>query len=115
MADATALARGAKPLRVLNLATASTFHDWPGETSVSDPYLYSLLWKQGVLDPAPMQQTLRSQKYDLIVFRKDTMLVPAAPGDGLGQIMETMREFYRPLPSESLFQYWIRTRQPRSQ
>ena len=115
LADATALARGAKRLRVLNLATASTFHDWPGETSVNDPYLYSLLWKQGVLDPEPMRETLRDQRYDLIVFRKDTMLVPAASADGLGQIMETMREFYRPLKSESLFQYWIRTRQPQTQ
>jgi hypothetical protein len=93
-------------LRVLNLATASTFHDWPGETSVNDPYLYSLLWKHGVIAPAPMQQTLRSQAYDLIVFRKGTAPEPQA--NGLGQIMATMRDYYRPLKSESIFEYWIR-------
>jgi hypothetical protein len=113
MADAAALARGAKPLRVLNLATASTFHDWPGETSVNDPYLYSLLWKQGALDPAPMQETLRFQSYDLIVFRKDTMLVPAASGDGFWKIMETMRPATLPLKLVALTKDRPAVRQPR--
>jgi len=107
-ADAAALAPGARPLRVLNLASASTFYDWPGETAVNDPYLYSLLWKHGVLEPGPLQQTLGAQSYDLIVFRNGSAPGSDAPADGMGQIMATMREYYRPLPSDTIFQYWIR-------
>jgi len=36
VAEAQSLVPEAKPLRVLNLATASTFYDWPGETCVND-------------------------------------------------------------------------------
>jgi len=106
VADAHALAPEARPLRVLNLATASTFYDWPGETSVNDPFLYSLLWKHGVLDPKPLQQLLGARAYDLVVFRNGA--APGLEANGLGQIMVTLQEGYRPLPSESLFHYWIR-------
>jgi hypothetical protein len=108
ISDAKTLVPNARPLRVLNLATASTFFDWPGETSVNDPYLYSLLWEHGVLKPDPMMKELRAQTYDLIVFRIDAALVPGDRGDGMAQIMKTLRESYRPAANGMLLQYWVR-------
>ena len=105
--EAESLAPGAKPLRVLNLAGASTFFDWPGQTSVNDPYLYTLLWERGILKPDSMIRELRSQRYHFVVFRSDAILVPADRGDGMAQIMKALQESYRRAGYGVFLQYWV--------
>jgi hypothetical protein len=106
--EAKLVAPEARPLRVLNLAGASTFFDWPGETSVNDPYLYSLLWERGVLKPGAMIQALSTQTYDIVVFRNDAVLVASDRGDGMAEIMKAVREFYRPAGRGVFLHYWVR-------
>jgi len=110
VANAESLAAGAKPLRTLNLATASTFYDWPGETSVTDPYLYFLLWDRGVLSPQPIVQALKSQYYDVVVFRNDGVWMTSAHTDGVGVILRAVRDSYQLARSDAGFNYWTRIR-----
>ena len=107
-ANAESIAAGAKPLRTLNLATASTFYDWPGETSVTDPYLYFLLWDRGVLSPEPLVRALRSQFYDVVVFRNDGVWMTSAHTDGVGVILRAVRDSYQLARSDAGFDYWTR-------
>ena len=105
--EAKSLAPRADPLRVLNFAGASTFFDWPGKTSVNDPYLYTLLWEHGILKPDAMIRELHSQQYQLVVFRSDAVLAPSDRADGMGQIMKSLRESYRLAGYGVFLQYWV--------
>ena len=106
--EAGALISRTNELRVLNFAGANTFFDWPGETSLNDPYLYTLLWKQGVLKPDSMVRELRSQTYDLVVFWNDTVVGFGDRQDGLGRIVKALRESYRFAGKGAYVQYWVR-------
>jgi hypothetical protein len=108
MKEGQSLVPDANPLRILNMGAASTYFDWPGETSVNDPFLYSLLWEHGILKPDSMIRELQSQTYDLVVFRNDAMLASSGRGDGLGRIMKALRSSYRPAGQGAFLQYWTR-------
>jgi hypothetical protein len=108
MKEAESLVGRTNDLRVLNLADAPTYFEWPGETSVNDPFLYMLLWRRNVLKPDGLVRELRSQAYDFVVLQSGVVVSGAERSDGTGQIAKALRESYRFAGYGDYLQYWVR-------
>ena len=98
-------------LRVLNLASASVFFDWPGESAINDPYLYTLLWTKGALKPDSMIRELGGQSYDLVVLRSHTSVQSGDGQDPVSQIMKALCNSYSLAAKGDYLQYWTRIEQ----
>ena len=54
-----------------------------------------------------MIREIRAQRYHVVVFRSDAVLVPGERGDGMGQIMKALQESYRLAGYGVILQYWV--------
>lgn len=94
--------------RVLNLASCTTFFEWPGESAINDPYLYQLLWRTGKLKANGMVRELSAQTYDLVILRDCTVVEPDSRQDSVSQILRAIRESYHCGFKGDFLQYWVR-------
>lgn len=95
--------------KILNLASVRLSHPLPGQISVSDPYLYSLLWRSGQLDPQSVVESLRRREFDGVFA-----IAPreAFAGAFLPSIEHALRSNYRASRHFGSFLYLVRIHDP---
>jgi hypothetical protein len=103
-AIASEIRRGGAPQpEILNLANARVSYPLPGRISISDPYLYALLWRSGQLDPAPVAAALRERAFDGVLTLRNGLA-----GGGDPDVERALRANYRVGRAFGAFVYHVR-------
>ena len=97
-----------RPTRALNLMNAAWTYDI-GATACNDPYLYSLLWTSGTLDPRSITTALELGSFEAVVVPSTALATPhGAESAGLLDVMRVAAEHYPRRLVRPQYQVWLR-------
>ena len=94
--------------RILNLCNARFGRDLPGEISLSDPYLYGLLFAQGSLPVDPLIARLDAGSFDGVLLPPDHDPRQRRRSPALAALYAAVHRTYRPGSAAPGLAVWVR-------